>query len=130
MQQVFMRVWKNIDELRDRPEEAVRAWLFTVARNLATDHLRGESKTEPLREDIFEGKSLAKDVEQRMLLNRLDKAICELEIDQREAFMLSVLGNQTSEQVGIILGKPAGTIRYLVSQARQKIRQEIDNGPF
>lgn len=39
VQETLLRAWQNPDILT-RPEPVVRAWLFTVARNLVTDDLR------------------------------------------------------------------------------------------
>jgi DNA-directed RNA polymerase specialized sigma24 family protein len=38
---------------------------------------------------------------------------------------MSVLGEMNSEEVGKVLGKPAGTIRYQISEARKRISQEV-----
>src|SRR5205823_9132459 len=42
MQEVFVRVWQRLPEVAAKPAEAQRAWIFTVARNLAVDSYRHE----------------------------------------------------------------------------------------
>jgi RNA polymerase sigma-70 factor (ECF subfamily) len=39
VQESLLRLWRHPDVL-ERPEESVRAWLFTVARHLVVDQLR------------------------------------------------------------------------------------------
>ncbi|AEG45595.1 sigma-70 family RNA polymerase sigma factor [Isoptericola variabilis] len=39
VQESLLRLWKHTEVL-ERPEESVRAWLFTVARHLVVDRLR------------------------------------------------------------------------------------------
>ncbi|WP_129784796.1 MULTISPECIES: sigma-70 family RNA polymerase sigma factor [Promicromonospora] len=39
VQETLLRAWRH-PEVLERSEEHVRAWLFTVARNLVVDHLR------------------------------------------------------------------------------------------
>src|SRR5262249_23303694 len=51
-QESFLRLFC---QLRDgRPVENPKAWLFTVAHNLAVDAMRGESRFEPLDETAWE----------------------------------------------------------------------------
>lgn len=54
VQETLLKAWKN-PAILERGEDAVRAWLFTVARNLVVDHRRSarfrrESPTEFLPE--------------------------------------------------------------------------------
>jgi RNA polymerase sigma-70 factor (ECF subfamily) len=44
VQETLLRAWRH-PEVLERSEEAVRAWLFTVARNLTVDHLRSARRT-------------------------------------------------------------------------------------
>jgi len=44
VQETLLRAWRH-PEVLERSEEAVRAWLFTVARNLCVDHLRSARRT-------------------------------------------------------------------------------------
>jgi RNA polymerase sigma-70 factor (ECF subfamily) len=44
VQETLLRAWRH-PEVLERSEEAVRAWLFTVARNLVVDHLRSARRT-------------------------------------------------------------------------------------
>lgn len=44
VQETLLRAWRH-PEVLERSEEAVRAWLFTVARNLTVDLLRSARRT-------------------------------------------------------------------------------------
>ncbi|MCA5894473.1 sigma-70 family RNA polymerase sigma factor [Isoptericola sp. NEAU-Y5] len=44
VQEALLRLWRHPDVL-ERPEESVRAWLFTVARHLVVDQLRSARHT-------------------------------------------------------------------------------------
>ena len=46
LQDVFLRAWRRIDEIRDLPVERQRAWIFTVAKNLVTDAYRSRATRE------------------------------------------------------------------------------------
>ena len=47
---VFVALWNHADTLK--PEQGVRPWLATVAKNKATDWLRRQRPSEPIPEDI------------------------------------------------------------------------------
>ena len=40
LQETFLRVWRRLSEIAPLPGEQQRAWIFTVARNLAIDSYR------------------------------------------------------------------------------------------
>ena len=44
VQETLLRVWRH-PEVLERSSDSVRAWMFTVARNLAVDHLRSARQT-------------------------------------------------------------------------------------
>jgi DNA-directed RNA polymerase specialized sigma24 family protein len=39
--------------------------------------------------------------------------------------VLQVLGNRTSAEIGELLGRPAGTVRYQIAQARRRLADEL-----
>src|ERR687891_902968 len=40
LQETFLRVWRRLSEIGPLPDDQQRAWIFTVARNLAIDSYR------------------------------------------------------------------------------------------
>lgn len=130
LQQVFVRVWRHIESARQKPSEAVRHWLFLIASNIAVDFRRSEMRRKSVPhaslEEVFDEKQDAEmGLIERESLARISKAIQNLPEDLRTAFTMSVLGEMNSEEVGMVLGKPAGTIRYQVSEARKRIAREV-----
>ena len=45
--------------------------------------------------------------------------------DLRVVLVLSVLGERTSAEIGAILGRPPGTVRYQLSQARKRLAEQL-----
>jgi RNA polymerase sigma factor (sigma-70 family) len=43
LQETFLRVWRRLSELAPLPDAKQRAWIFTVARNLAIDSYRASA---------------------------------------------------------------------------------------
>ena len=57
------------------------------------------------------------------LARALTHALDELPIDQRVAFVLCEVEEQTSEEAGAIVDAPAGTVRSRVFHARARLRE-------
>lgn len=129
LQETFLRAWRNLATLRPLPPERARAWLFTVARNLVTDTHRSRRAARaaqaelgrmadpqaPRAEQPAQRAELAGDVA------RLDAAIRRLPEERRLVLALCTVGEMTSAQVGELLGRPPGTVRYELNQARRAL---------
>jgi RNA polymerase sigma-70 factor, ECF subfamily len=134
LQETFLRAWRRLSEIGPLPEERQRAWLFTVARNLAIDSyradasrratqaaLRHQAATQPT---TVAGPHVHAELGER--LAALDAAIGRLPEDQRVILSMATAGGLTSRQIGEALGEPAGTVRYRLSQARKQLAAALD----
>lgn len=52
----------------------------------------------------------------------LEKALARLDAPMREAFLLVMVQGFTSREASVVLGEPAGTIRWRVSEATKQLR--------
>lgn len=50
----FLKLIQHFDELRDRPEERIAAWLAVVVKNTALDMLRKDRRETALEEAVWE----------------------------------------------------------------------------
>ena len=123
LQETFVRAWKHIGHL-PRDEDRQRFWLFRTAKNLLTDHYR---KPKPPSESEPPTLSIEGVVEARMELEYLQKAIGRLPDERRAILTMSVVGGMSSDEIGTVLARPSGTIRYELSQARKALMKEIQN---
>ena len=134
VQETFLRAWRRLSEVGPLPGGQQRAWIFTVARNLAIDSyrsgaarraaedaLRHEATT---REATVAGPHTQAELGER--LARLEAAIGQLPEDQRVVLSMTAAGQLTSRQIGEALGEPAGTVRYRLSQARKQLAAALD----
>jgi len=127
VQEVFLRAWRRADAWRVLPPERQRSWVFTVARNLVIDAHRSRATAESAQaaleraavDTVSEGPEVRAEQRERMAL--LDSAIRRLPEKLRTVLSLHVVGGLTSAQVGEVLGEPAGTVRYQLSQARRQL---------
>jgi RNA polymerase sigma-70 factor, ECF subfamily len=126
MQEVFMRVWQRLPELADRSADGQRAWIFTVARNLAIDTHRRE-RTRAGAEAALGSEPAAAPppasvpVIAAERVSVVGEAIGQLPEDQRVPLTMAAAGGLTSAEIATALGVPAGTVRYRLSVARRTL---------
>jgi RNA polymerase sigma-70 factor, ECF subfamily len=133
LQELFIRAWRSLALLVALPPTRQRAWLFAVARNLIIDQRRGQTTRQTAQnalvssvrptEQIAEGPERI--VERDRELQLVDVAIGRLPEALRTVLALQLLGEHTSAEIGELLGRPAGTIRYQLSQARKRLAEEL-----
>jgi RNA polymerase sigma factor (sigma-70 family) len=131
LQELFLRVWRSIQVLEALPAARRHHWLFAVARNLVVDTYRsrgaGQAAVERLQRltPISFADAPEAHVLEHEQLAQLDAAIRTLPDDLRVVLVLQVLGERTSAEIGEILGRPAGTVRYQLAQARRHLATEL-----
>jgi RNA polymerase sigma-70 factor (ECF subfamily) len=130
-QETFLRLFRHLreDRLLDNP----KAWIFTVANNLAVDASRSESHIKDLDEitwqNIEESRSgLQADPERLMLqrerLDRLHIAVLNLTPLQRECLHLRAEGLRYREIAGVLELSPS-TVMDAVRRATLKLAREF-----
>jgi RNA polymerase sigma-70 factor (ECF subfamily) len=131
-QETFLRLFRHLRE--DRSLDNPKAWIFTVANNLAVDASRGESHIKDLDEttwkQIEESRSgLQADPETLMLqrerLDRLHIAVLNLTPLQRECLHLRAEGLRYREIAGLLDLSPS-TVMDAVRRATLKLAREFD----
>jgi RNA polymerase sigma-70 factor, ECF subfamily len=137
LQEVFLRAWRRCDSWRGLPPARQRAWIFAVARNLVIDAHRVRAtadatlaaleRTTSAAAPAAEGPEARAELSERVAA--LDRAIRRLPEKLRIVLSLHVVGGLTSMQVGEVLGEPAGTVRYQLSQARRQLAAAVGVEP-
>jgi RNA polymerase sigma-70 factor (ECF subfamily) len=147
-QETFLRLVKGAAAWE--PRAAVRTWLFTIARNLATDAARRqllratESLDAPSGDGgrprhlppAAEGPGPDRAAESSQLRPRLEAALAALPGDQREVFLLREHAGLTFPEIAEATGTNENTVksrlRYALLALRQRLAAEgivADNGP-
>jgi RNA polymerase sigma-70 factor, ECF subfamily len=135
LQEACIRLWRAVAELRDLTRERQRAWLFTVARNLVVDFYRSRASAAAARDALGQqafrvqdatAPAAETDVISRNELELVDAAIARLPESLRTVLVLQVLGDRTSAEIGELLGRPPGTVRYQLAQARRRLAAELE----
>jgi RNA polymerase sigma-70 factor (ECF subfamily) len=133
VQETCVRLWRAIDEVGELAEERQRAWLFTVARNMLVDEYRARASRAARQDAVAvlqraepsHVPALDADLGSAESVRDVDAAIARLPEPLREVLVLQVLGERNSTEIGEILGRPAGTVRYQLAQARRLLAHEL-----
>jgi RNA polymerase sigma-70 factor, ECF subfamily len=133
LQEAFVRAWRNLDLLRDLSAPRQRAWLFAVARNLVVDQYRSRAARSAAHDalaatinpsdQVVAGPEITAERDRELRL--VDEAIQRLPEELRTVLLLQVVGERTSAEIGELLGRPAGTVRYQISRARTRLADEL-----
>jgi RNA polymerase sigma-70 factor (ECF subfamily) len=133
LQEAFVRAWRNLEMLVALEPPRQRAWLFAIARNLVVDQYRGRAARTAAHDALVlatgreeqTAESAESTVERAGELRLVEEAIQRLPEDLRTVLVLQVLGERTSAEIGELLDRPAGTVRYQLSRARKHLAQEL-----
>ncbi|HLZ10589.1 MAG TPA: RNA polymerase sigma factor [Chloroflexota bacterium] len=133
VQETFLRAWRNLPALEEIPDDRRRYWLFSVARNVGTDHFRRDATRSAVVAEVARQPSREQSspddpperAEKREGVQNLDRALRALPEDLRTALVMNVLAGMTSVQIGNLSGVPAGTIRYRIALARKHLAAEL-----
>jgi RNA polymerase sigma-70 factor, ECF subfamily len=132
-QETFLRLYRHL--LENKPLENPKAWLFTVANNLAVDFARSDGNSIDLDErnwrEIEESRSsMQSDPESLVIqnerLNRLQTAVLNLTQLQRECLHLRAEGLRYRE-IAELLAISISTVADAVRRATVRLAREVDS---
>jgi RNA polymerase sigma-70 factor (ECF subfamily) len=121
-QEAFLRAYRKFDSLREA--EKFRAWVNRIVFRLALNRQRGYRRR--LARDtawqVTETTAMvdgARDAEQRVMLERLQREVGRLPEKFRSVVQLSLVEEMDACDVGVVLGIPEGTVRSRLHTARK-----------
>lgn len=110
------------------PGTNLKAWLFTIMRNLHINNLRAghRSRMVDIDDDLLPNlASAAPNQEHRLVLKELFQAIGALNSDQQEVLSLVVGQDMSYEEAAEVCGCPIGTIRSRLARARKELERML-----
>lgn len=107
----------------------MRAWLFTILRNLYANQRR-RSARRPAEVPIDETRELSSPPTQgqALALHDLSAALSRLPVEQREVVLLIGLEELSYKETAQILAVPVGTVMSRLSRGREALRILMDDG--
>ncbi len=119
--ETFVRAWTARGKIR---ESTVKAYLFTIARNLYRDHLRRERKNTELDESMPDSTpGLARRTEHKAELSAVMEALQHLPEVDRAALLMRAQEEMPYEEIAQVLSLPLTTVKVKVHRARLKLMQ-------
>ena len=132
-QEVCVKVWTGLKSYEARGR--FPAWLFSVARNAALDHLDKERRrpstpagdpAQPAEERLAErGPGPDRLAETDEAAGRIRRALAALPAEQREVFLLRDYGGLTFREIAGVQGCPLGTALARMQYALAKLRDQL-----
>ena len=129
-QETFLRAYRAHQTLA--PDANARAWLFTIATNVAKNHFRAESRRRRAHTAVRATLSPTDgaEPESETLFNearaRLDAVVAALPLKQRLAFTMRKVHDLEYDAIARSLGCSAESARAHVFQALKKIRVSLN----
>jgi RNA polymerase sigma-70 factor (ECF subfamily) len=117
--ETFVRAWTARGKIR---EATVKAYLFTIARNLYRDHLRRNRRNTELDESIPDsGPGLDSRTEHKAELEAVMAALRELPEADRAALLMRAQEGMSYEEIAHALDLQVTTVKVKVHRARLKL---------
>jgi RNA polymerase sigma-70 factor (ECF subfamily) len=130
-QETFLRVWNRVGSF-DAERGALTAWVLTVARNRAIDHVRsqgGKLEANAVDLDRLERPGMFVDLEASALTidraRRIKTALEKLNANQRAVIELAYYEGMSHTEMAERLQQPLGTVKTWTRTALQILRSEL-----
>jgi len=135
--EVFLLVASHLREFTGRTETDFRRWLFRIATNAVSAHLRQTLRRQELWEAAARsrhwdrsGDSHSSPAEQ----DRLDwptvyQALLELDERDQSIVMLRFFGGCSHEEIATIVNATAGAVRTALSRTLSRLREKFSPAP-
>jgi RNA polymerase sigma-70 factor (ECF subfamily) len=129
VQETLVRAWRH-PEVVDGHAETIRPWLFTVARNVATDMWRTQSR----RDDVIEHRphdraGAVDNIDQAMTAMDVRAALARLSPEHRRVVVeVHYLGRSVTE-IAELLDIPEGTVKSRTYYGLRQLKQYLTEAP-
>jgi RNA polymerase sigma-70 factor (ECF subfamily) len=115
-------------------EDALRAWVFTIAHRRLVDDWRRRSRRPQVADDADDLTDLVGgDVEDDALVRvgaaDVHRLCAGLPDDQRAVLLLRILADLTVEQVGQVMGRSTASVKALQRRGLRTLRERLETAP-
>ena len=126
VQETLLRAWKHPSVL-DGSEGSVRAWLFTVARNVVIDEWRSrKTRQEVVVAEVPEPAETADETDRMLLSWVVAEALTQLSAEHRAVLLECYYRGQPVAEAARRLGVPEGTVKSRTHYALRALRLALE----
>jgi RNA polymerase sigma-70 factor, ECF subfamily len=125
--EIFLRVIKNLDQLRNQRNSSFAAWLFVIARNEVVEYYRRSKNHVPLHVTEPHAPANAQPdqiVMQNQDADQLYKLVITLPERQREIITLRYYGGLRNHEIARVLGIGEKTVSAYISRALSDLQEK------
>ncbi len=138
-QEVFLRVYKARKGYR--PRAKFSTWLFTIANNLAINHLRTkgrshnvslaggtDSRTADAVGQYLTGRegTPSSQMRQAELADLVKDALGVLNEDQKMAVLLNKFEEMSYAEIAVVMNRSSAAVKSLLARARNQLREQLE----
>ncbi|MGH9157744.1 MAG: RNA polymerase sigma factor [Acidimicrobiales bacterium] len=128
--ETFLRAIDRSGSLRKHSADAFRAWLYRIARNVATDRLRVRGRLVYLADPPDSADLLLGDCDDAMVASEESAAVrcafAELPRDDQEVLWLRQCAGLSSQEVGAVVGKRPSAVRMQQQRALIALSRRLE----
>ncbi|MFC3695057.1 sigma-70 family RNA polymerase sigma factor [Chenggangzhangella methanolivorans] len=125
VQETLVKAWRNLGSFTEGTN--MRAWLFTILRNVYISDIRRRRREVQDTDGVFaEGVAVAPAQNGHMDLADFRNALTELPEEQREALILIGAAEFSYEEAAEIAGCAVGTVKSRVNRARNALAKRLN----
>lgn len=126
LQSAFIRAYRSIDRCRD--PSRIGAWLYQIVanecRSLAFRRARRERRI--VRDELTLRAAAAESPAEQDLLDDVEYALAQLDVDQREAFIMKHVEQLSYEEMAEITGDGISALKMRVKRACARLRDLLE----
>jgi RNA polymerase sigma factor (sigma-70 family) len=128
-QQAFEQAWRHA-QVYDSRRGSVRAWMTTIAHNLAVDVIRARTSAPVDPAELPALLAAVTDTPERVAVARdsaagLRRALAQLPATQARAVAMAGIYGMTARQIADTEGVPLGTAKTRIRDGMQKLRAAV-----
>lgn len=124
-QNTFFKAMTTKKQFEEKSSELT--WLCSIAKRLAIDECRKNSKFTELDETISESSTdITMEVEDKNMALQIHLILHGLQEPYKEVFQLRVFGELSFSQIGLIFNKTENWARVTYHRARLKIQERME----
>ena len=120
----FIKLWEIAGQYR--PGGKHKAWMLTIARNMAVDYLRKyrrEDLVDEWPDTPADGPECGSQEDRILSELTLQQALDTLEEEEKQIVNLKVMGELTFKEISRIMKKPLGTVAWKYRVALSKLKR-------
>lgn len=128
MSDTFLRAIEKIEQFNPEKGE-FSTWIYTIARNLITDHWRAHKEHKDI-DDVWDLASLddvVDAVNKNLVGKRLHDSMRELSVREREILMMRYWQDLKFSEIAVLTGKSEGAVKMSTARAIKKLREDMPN---